>query len=111
MTYEQYWEGDPYMVGYYQKADRIKWNDLNQQMWIQGAYIYEAIGTVAANMMSKKSSKKHTYLEKPLRIFPKTPEEIEAEAAAQRKAVIEAFSKWQKAWEQQKGQENGRGKK
>ena len=43
MTPEQYWDGDPTLTKYYRKADEIKKERLNEELWLQGMYIYEAL--------------------------------------------------------------------
>ena len=43
MTEEQYWDGDPELVKYYRKAEEIRNEKRNQELWLQGMYIYEAL--------------------------------------------------------------------
>lgn len=85
MTYEQYWYGDPFMTRAYAQAYLLKRKIQNENMWIQGAYIANAFGTVLSNAFSKKNAK---YLEKPLDIFPKTESEKNAEIREERRKLI-----------------------
>ena len=85
MTYEQYWDGDPWMTRAYAQAYLLKRKIENENMWILGAYVANAFGTVIGNAFGKKKLK---YLEKPLDIFPKTDAEKQAEVRAERRKLI-----------------------
>ena len=56
MTYEDYWDGDPEKTKFYR--DKNKWDvkRKNQELWLQGIYVYEAIldAVPALNPFSKK---------------------------------------------------------
>lgn len=43
MTAEEYWDGDPTLTASYRKADEIRWDRRNHELWLQGMYVYEAI--------------------------------------------------------------------
>ena len=43
MTYDQFWNQDVELVKAYREADEIRRERKNQDMWLQGAYIYEAL--------------------------------------------------------------------
>ena len=43
MTYDQFWNQDVELVKAYREADKIKRDLKNQDMWMQGAYYYEAL--------------------------------------------------------------------
>ena len=47
MTTEQYWDGDPMLAKYYRKADELRRKRKNEDLWIQGMYIYEALCNVS----------------------------------------------------------------
>jgi len=103
MTYEQYWYGDPNMAGSFRKLHELKIEQKNQELWLQGLYIYNAVGVVASNALSKKGSSSQKYLEKPIDILPKSKEQQEKEAEDTRQKVIDALSAWKKQWDAQKG--------
>lgn len=67
MTAEEFWEADPMLFWSYRISfmNKIKEQQIlqNQMMWIQGAYIYNAVSVALANSFSK--NKKYDYLEKP----------------------------------------------
>lgn len=70
MTYEQYWEGQPSLVAYYRKADDMNRKRKNQELWLQGFYVYSAIGSFAEILPAfpKKGAKVRPYLEEPISI-------------------------------------------
>lgn len=43
MTESQYWDSDPTLAADYRKADEIRWDRRNHELWLQGMYVYEAI--------------------------------------------------------------------
>ena len=67
MTYEQYWNGDCTLPEYYRKADEIRKQRRNEELWLQGMYIYEALCDVSPvlNPFAKKGTKPHPYSERP----------------------------------------------
>lgn len=73
MTYEQFWEGDPTLVKYYRRAAEIKNERKNQELWLQGLYVYEALCDVAPIMhaMAKRGTKARPYPEQPYAISEK----------------------------------------
>lgn len=73
MTYEQFWEGDPILAKYYRQADEITIERKNQELWLQGMYIYEALCDVAPLLQAfgKKGTKATPYCEKPYAITEK----------------------------------------
>ena len=85
MTYEQYWEGDPWMVRAFAQAYLLKRKIANENMWIMGAYMANAFGVVLGNAFGKK---KQDYLTKPLDLFPKTEAEKKAEIREEKKKLI-----------------------
>ena len=79
MTPEQYWDGDPTLVKYYRKADEIKKERLNEELWLQGMYIYEALCDVSPvlHAFAKKGTKPQPYSDKPYSITEKQRERDE----------------------------------
>lgn len=45
MTYEQFWEDDVELINDFSKAEEYRQLKLNNQLWLQGAYIRIAIGS------------------------------------------------------------------
>ena len=73
MTYEQFWDGDPMLAKYYRQAEEIKIERKNQELWLQGLYVYEALCDVAPILqaMAKKGTKARPYTDQPYAITEK----------------------------------------
>lgn len=89
MTYEQFWEGDPWMVRAYAEAYILKRRIKNEDAWIQGAYMANAVTIAIANTFGKK---RVDYMKEPMQLYPKTEAEKQADIREQRRKVIEYFS-------------------
>lgn len=83
MTEEQYWDKDCTLVAAYRKAEEIRANRRNQEMWLQGAYVYEAICRVSPvlHAFAKKGAKPMPYLSEPYALSEKQAELREEEHA------------------------------
>ena len=70
MTYDQYWNDDPTLVKYYRKAAEIQKERRNEELWLQGMYIYEALCDVSPilHAYAKKGTKPQPYSDKPYSI-------------------------------------------
>ena len=66
MSYEDYWYGDPLMVRAYYKADKIRQQRMNEEAWLNGAYVYKALAVTVGNALRKKGAKMDEYPEKPI---------------------------------------------
>ena len=97
MTYDQFWNDDPELVKYYRKADELRNERLNQEMWLQGMYIYEALCDVSPilHAFAKKGTKPHPYSDRPYSLTEKAKERAEEEKAKvnaeKSKKILEAF--------------------
>ena len=87
MTAEQFWDGDSTLVKYYRKAEEIRNEKRNQELWLQGMYVYEAICDVAPilHAFAKKGTKPTPYSAKPYPLNDKQTKRDEEEK--QRKLV------------------------
>ncbi len=76
MPYDLYWYGDPQALKNFVNAEEIRQRKRNAEMWIQGAYVYHAIGslTPVLNPFSKESRAK-PYMKQPIPITEKEQEE------------------------------------
>ena len=81
MTYEQYWEGDCTLVKYYRQAEEIRNERHNQELWLQGMYVYEAICDVSPilHAFAKKGTKPTPYSTKPYPLNDKQSKRDEEE--------------------------------
>lgn len=88
MTYDQYWNDDPWLVRYYRQADEMRIDRKNQEMWLQGMYIYEALCDVAPihHAFAKKGTKPHPYATAP---YPLNSKQRERNEEAKEKANAE----------------------
>lgn len=80
MTYELYWHGEPWLVKAYQEAYERQIDRMNYEKWLQGRYVYQAIGALVPilNPLSKKK-KAEEYLKEPLIITEKAKKRKEIE--------------------------------
>lgn len=101
MSRDEFWNQSPYLARVYRKAYYHRKSEINQNMWIQGLYIYNALGVVMNNCFGGKGVKKLNYVEKPIEIFPPTPAEEQRKAEEERKKIIAAFNVWSKLIDKQ----------
>ena len=75
MSYDEFWNQDVALVRAYRKADELRRRRLNEQCWLQGAYIYEALCDAAPvfHAFAKKGAKPNPYVKEP---YPITEGEI-----------------------------------
>ena len=102
MSYDQYWHGDPKIAKYYREAEKIRLEKRNQELWLQGLYVYEAISRLTPIPVgfAKKGSKPKPYLEEP---YPLTKEVKEAKEDKKAKDnYFKMLEKMQKTWGGQK---------
>lgn len=71
MSYAEYWEGDSKLAQYYRKAYRIKQDEINNNAWLQGMYIYDAVSTALHNALRGMGKSKP-----PARDYAKQPYEF-----------------------------------
>lgn len=80
MSFAEYWEGDPKLAQYYRKAYRIKQEETNNNAWLQGMYIYDAVSTALHNAlrgMGKNKPPAKDYAKQPYELFNKVKSEAE----------------------------------
>lgn len=92
MSYEQYWNSSPYLVIAYREAHKLRKEQLNEQLWLQGAYIYEAFSVVMANAFAKKGSKRQNYPVKPYDLYKKSEREMKLDAENERNKAIDSLN-------------------
>ena len=92
MTYDEFWHGDVTMVRAYRKAQEFRDRRKNQEMWIQGMYVYEAILDVAPilHAFAKKGTKPEPYSKEPYPITEADVREREEREARLRQERIKA---------------------
>ena len=99
MTADQYWDGDCALVKYYRKAEELRIDKRNQELWLQGMYVYEAIcdASPILHSFAKRGTKPHPYVDRPYSLTEKQREETakskEKESFEKGKRMMEAFMK------------------
>ena len=93
MSPEQFWDGDVTLTKYYRKADELNRSRRNQELWLQGMYIYEALCDVSPimNAFAKKGTKPAPYPDHP---YPLSTKEIKAEKKVQEKREREKAKRY-----------------
>lgn len=95
MSYAEYWEGDSKLAQYYREAYRIKQDEINNNAWLQGMYIYDAVSTALHNALRGMGKSKP-----PVRDYAKQPYEFknkvktEAEKAKEIQIEQEKAAAW-----------------
>ncbi len=77
MSYAEYWEGDPKLTQYYRRAYQIRQEEINNNAWLQGMYVYDAISTALHNALRGKNSKAREYAKQPYEFNKKEKTEQE----------------------------------
>ena len=77
MSYDLYWNGDCRLTECYRRAEEIKQRQRNQELWLQGMYIYEALCDVSPILQAfvKKGTKPTPYSSEPYAITAKQVQE------------------------------------
>ena len=77
MTPEQYWDGDSMLAKYYRKAEELRNKRRNQELWLQGMYIYDALCDVSPvfHAFAKRGTKPHPYPDSPYALTNREREE------------------------------------
>lgn len=67
MSYNDFWYGSAFMVTFYREANRLKLQQQDENNWMIGMYVYEAILDCSPilHAFSKKGTKPLPYAEKP----------------------------------------------
>ena len=104
MSYDEFWYGKPILAKYYREKHKLEIEQTNQQLWLQGLYIYDAFAVALGNAFSKR---KQTYIEKPIELFPPTEEELERKAEETRRAFVEKLNAFAAEFNKRNGAENG----
>ena len=79
MTEEQYWDSDSCLVKFYREAEEIRRERFNQEAWLQGMYIYDALARIAPilHAFAKKGTKAQPYVEEAYPINKKKMEDAQ----------------------------------
>jgi hypothetical protein len=84
MTWEQFWIGESELATAYRKADAIRKRRRNEELWLEGVYMAEALRATVGNMFSKGNKNKY-----PAEPFPLTADEQQERREREEKAKME----------------------
>lgn len=101
MTADEFWCAPPLLAKAYREAHKLRQRQRNEYAWLQGLYIYSAVGTVISNAFSKRSAKKAEYIKEPIDLGLETEEEKQIRTQREREKIIASLSAWKKAWDRQ----------
>ena len=92
MTAEQFWEDDCTLVKYYRKAEQLRNDKRNQELWLQGMYIYEALCDVSPvlHAFAPKGTRPAPYPTKP---YPLTSKQAEQDEEEKQRKIAEKGKK------------------
>lgn len=71
MSPSEYWDGEADLVKWYREAYKLSMRQKNQELWLQGRYIYDAICAVSPilHAFAKKGTRPSPYHDEPYNIF------------------------------------------
>lgn len=84
---EEFWNGDYTTLKYYVRCHELRNEQKNQEMWLQGAYILEAVRSVVSNALSKNGKGGSEYPKEPFKLRPPT----DAEKEQEKQKMVEQF--------------------
>ena len=101
MTYDEYWYGDVWAIIPIYKAYKLKQEQTNFDLWLQGMYIYDAVGRLSPilHAFAKKGAKPQPYIKEPYQFGEKSIPEQEQIAENERLKSIMFFKNWAKTTE------------
>ena len=96
MTPEQYWDGDCTFPKYFRKAEELRNEKRNEELWLQGMYVYEAICDVSPilHAFAKKGAKPTPYASKP---YPLTSKQVKQDEEEKQRKVAEKGKRFMEA--------------
>ena len=92
IDYDLFWKLNPHKLEPFLRAREIKMKRKNEEMWLQGMYIFNAVSVALANGFRKKGAKVQNYLEEPIKLFEDSEYEKEQKAIREREKAIKFFS-------------------
>lgn len=103
VPYETYWDGDFTELRYYREAEEYRQERDNYAAWLQGLYVYKAVGCLAPilHAFAKRGTKPDKYPEKPYSATERQRKaEEETEKAKKQADVQNQASSWISAMRQ-----------
>ena len=100
MSYDEFWYGDPFRAVAYRTAHRLRIEQANQQLWMQGLYVHNAVAVAINNAFSKQKQK---YIAEPIKLFEPTEDEKKAKIEETRRKLVEKLNAFKDAFDKAKG--------
>lgn len=101
MTYDQFWRGDPWLVVPYRETHRLRIQQRNEELWLQGLYVHNAVAVAINNAFSKQKAK---YITKPIEILKPSEDEEQARIAETRRKLVQKLNAFKDEWERRQKQ-------
>jgi hypothetical protein len=98
MTSDEYWNGSSDLTRVYREADEIRRRRRNEELWLQGAYIYDALCAVAPYFRELKPSKPLPYAKEP---YPITQKQVREKQEREEKLQYEKAKAMMKRLEEE----------
>lgn len=93
MSYDEFWNGDVSMVKAYRKANELRDKRRNQELWLQGKYIYDALCDVSPLFrfsMKNGTIKPEPYVKEPYPITAAEVRELEEREQREKEERLKA---------------------
>lgn len=98
MSWDDYWNGDCEMVRYYRQAAKLKRDQKNTELWLQGLYVYEAMLDASPVLRTSLDGKRHTPLPYPSQPYALDDREREERKKAEEVTKAVTFRARMNAW-------------
>ncbi len=96
MTYDQFWLDDPWLCVPYREAHKLRIQQRNEELWLQGLYVHNAFSVAINNAFSNKKAK---YITKPIDIIPPTEDEKQEKIRRTRQKLVEKLNAFKDEWD------------
>ena len=100
MSYDEFWYEDPSRAVAYRKADRLRIERENQQLWMQGLYFHNAVAVALNNAFSKQKQK---YMAEPIKLFEPTEDEKQRKIEETRRKLVNKLNAFKDAFDKARG--------
>lgn len=91
MSYKEFWFGDVELAKYYRKAFKLKKEQMNEQLWLQGLYVYEVMRRLFPLYNALVEAKPEEYLKEPLPFTKERAEEQTKKAEEEEMENMRAY--------------------
>lgn len=92
MTYDQYWNDDPFMIRAFYKANKLRRDMMDEEAWLHGLYFLNALDASVGNAFRKPVQSPSEYPQEPLSVQARREKREKTEEDDDRKAT------WALAW-------------